>query len=389
MESVDLTPLINSVLLISAGQGIFITVLISSRYLHFYPNRFLVGLTTVLSLTLIHIYLGEKPYYDQLLIRQLLPNIIFLLGPFHYLYTKYLVWQPKRFQKTEYLHFAPTLLLLSYGVLQSVGILAPTDFISAHERSGFIAFNWVYILYSSCYYVLSVRQLSSYRKRIKDVFSNLEKLKVSWLSTLTYFAITCHMIFMIENLFSLIYLNSSGFILSSILSVAYVYSMGYMGILKSPVLGDRHRNDVLEDMESTQIGISENQKYEKSGLKPAQALQYKKALLHKMESDRVYRDSNLTLRDLADLLDVTPHHLSEVINTQTGKNFHDFINSYRVREVINNLADPKKEHLTLLAIGLDAGFNSKTSFNTIFKKNTGKTPSEYKRQKMEVALPET
>jgi AraC-like DNA-binding protein len=87
----------------------------------------------------------------------------------------------------------------------------------------------------------------------------------------------------------------------------------------------------------------------------------------------------LTLAELALALSTTPHNLSEVINTRTGQNFYDFVNGYRVDEVKERLRDPNADHLTLLAIGLEAGFNSKSSFNAVFKKHTSMTPSEYKK----------
>ena len=83
---------------------------------------------------------------------------------------------------------------------------------------------------------------------------------------------------------------------------------------------------------------------------------------------------------MAEALSVSPHNLSEMINTQLGKNFYDFVNGYRVEEVQRRLVDPGSAHLTVLALGLEAGFNSKSSFNAVFKKHTKMTPSQYREQ---------
>jgi YesN/AraC family two-component response regulator len=77
------------------------------------------------------------------------------------------------------------------------------------------------------------------------------------------------------------------------------------------------------------------------------------------------------------LLDCTASKLSAHINTAHQKNFNDFINSYRVQEVKQMLEAGKHKTLSLLGIGLDAGFNSKATFNRVFKKLTGMTPNEY------------
>ena len=97
-----------------------------------------------------------------------------------------------------------------------------------------------------------------------------------------------------------------------------------------------------------------------------------------MAETRPYLDSQLTLQDLAEELAISPHNLSEVINTQAGKNFYDFVNGYRVEEAKRRLRDPRHANLTILAVATDSGFNSKATFNAFFKRSTGQTPSQYR-----------
>ena len=96
-----------------------------------------------------------------------------------------------------------------------------------------------------------------------------------------------------------------------------------------------------------------------------------------MKTERLYLNGELTAQELAQQLGVTPNHLSQVINQVEGKNFFDFVNSYRIEEVKNRMADSRSKSMTLLALALESGFNSKTSFNMVFKKMTGQTPSQY------------
>ncbi len=72
-----------------------------------------------------------------------------------------------------------------------------------------------------------------------------------------------------------------------------------------------------------------------------------------------------------------PNYLSQIINEKEGKSFYDFVNSFRVEEFKRLVKDSKNKQFTLLALAYDCGFNSKSSFNRYFKKNTGKTPSEF------------
>jgi AraC-like DNA-binding protein len=110
----------------------------------------------------------------------------------------------------------------------------------------------------------------------------------------------------------------------------------------------------------------------------ATAARLEAALVALMEAERPYRRGDLTLPELAEALGVTPHNLTEVVNTRLGQSFYDFVNGYRVREAQARLADPAYAGWTVLAVGLEAGFNSKSSFNAAFKRYAGTTPSAYR-----------
>ena len=96
-----------------------------------------------------------------------------------------------------------------------------------------------------------------------------------------------------------------------------------------------------------------------------------------MDDENIYKKSDLNLQELANELDVSTHHLSQVINQELGTNFFDFINQYRVDEAKRKLVHPDYRKLTFLAIAYESGFSSKSSFYRIFKKHTGVSPSSY------------
>ncbi|MCF0075798.1 helix-turn-helix domain-containing protein, partial [Dyadobacter sp. CY261] len=106
-------------------------------------------------------------------------------------------------------------------------------------------------------------------------------------------------------------------------------------------------------------------------------------------ANHLYEDAELTLTKLALKLAIHPHELSRIINIGLDKNFSDFINEFRVREIARKLRDPAYDRLTLLGIAYESGFNSKTTFNRVFKEITGQTPVEYKNGlKKEVPIDE-
>ncbi|WPU94364.1 ABC transporter permease [Mucilaginibacter sabulilitoris] len=96
-----------------------------------------------------------------------------------------------------------------------------------------------------------------------------------------------------------------------------------------------------------------------------------------VKETRYYEDPELSLGSLAEKLDLTPHELSRIINTVLKKSFNDFVNEYRIAEVIRKMQNPVYDRLTLLGIAFDSGFNSKTTFSRAFRRMTGKTPGEY------------
>lgn len=115
-------------------------------------------------------------------------------------------------------------------------------------------------------------------------------------------------------------------------------------------------------------------------LPPEAAERAKNELVHLLKDERLYRDEGLTLLSLAEKLAVSPHQLSWIINEELRVSFPSLVNGYRVEEVKRRLADPASGRTSILEMALDAGFNTKASFNRAFKLHTGMTPSQFKRR---------
>jgi AraC-like DNA-binding protein len=103
------------------------------------------------------------------------------------------------------------------------------------------------------------------------------------------------------------------------------------------------------------------------------------AVVEYMQRKKPYLESELTLDQLAAQLSLKPRLLSRSINEMLGQNFFDFINHYRIEEARRLLTNPKDEKITILEVLYEVGFNSKSSFNTLFKKYTGLTPTEFRK----------
>jgi len=102
-------------------------------------------------------------------------------------------------------------------------------------------------------------------------------------------------------------------------------------------------------------------------------------LIQAMDNQKPFLDAELSLFKLASQLNISSHLLSYIINKGCNENFYQFVNRYRIEEAKKMIDDPKMDHLSLMGIALEVGFNSKTVFNTTFKKSTNQTPSEFKK----------
>lgn len=150
----------------------------------------------------------------------------------------------------------------------------------------------------------------------------------------------------------------------------------------APILAENAENQLLEETDLANIADEESPKpsekrYKDSHIPKEQLEAIRQKLPLLMEKKKPFYNPKLTLSELAQLSESTPHALSRVINEYYEKNFQDFVNDYRIAEFKILALRKDKQHYTLLAIALEVGFNSKTAFNRAFKKATNLTPSEY------------
>ena len=139
----------------------------------------------------------------------------------------------------------------------------------------------------------------------------------------------------------------------------------------------RQRKAIFTHGESNPSDTEQKEKYQKSGLTDELSESLHQKLMRLMQEEALYKKSDISIGELAERLGIHPNYLSQIINEREGKNFYEFVNTFRIEEFKRLIAIPKNQQLTLLSIAFDCGFNSKSSFNRFFKKATGQTPSEY------------
>jgi AraC-like DNA-binding protein len=307
------------------------------------------------------IYLLHAPFfflYIFALIRQRslsLKYYTFLFGPFviytvHFFY--YYLWV-----------FDSAALSINRGLLFVNGALSWSWF----------TFVVLFHIIEPVYLILSYALLKRYRKKLLESVSDTDRINLNWLNVLLSFwlieailLVPVSTLNLIQGWFSIGLME----MLTEGASMIFFFVVGYYGFKQTNIF----TNLELREASSGKITTGN---YERSGLSPQQAKDYHARLLKLMEEKKPWLNGELTAGQLSELVGVSVNHLSQILNKEQHQNFFDFINSYRVSEVIRKMGDIGNSHLTLLAIALDSGFNSKTSFNTVFKKVTNQTPSSY------------
>jgi len=308
-----------------------------------------------------------------------------LLGPWVFLYCQSLTQNRQPLRKLDYLHFLPflffTLDLLRFYLLPGSEKIAEVQsglFIRDFQMLVIMVFKAIHLY---IYLFLSLKEIHSFKQSSFAKNSNTSKhQQVVWTGRIL-FLLTVFLTIM----YGLLCLSVLGYDppvdsdkFGSLILTLMIYLLAFTAI-KYPVLlsGIGQFKEIHREISQTSITpIS----YQSSSLDVNLKKNYLGLLLNHMEQEKPYRNSNIRLDDIAQALDIPSHHLSQVINQLLNVNFNEFINAYRVEEVKQRLLNPSHAHLNILALAFDAGFNSKTSFNRIFKQFTGKTPSLYKSQ---------
>lgn len=296
---------------------------------------------------------------------------LMLLGAGLYFYTKSMTEPRFVFRKRDWLHTVPFFLHFGFYFIRfhrfSIEIkqelLKSGSFISITESR--IMDNLFFILLIS-YMIVIVFMLKRYHQRIQQVTSN-QKSGLRWLLLmilgfifLWFTDVTEYYLFWFKGVhtFMVNVPHPAIFILATIM-----------------VWRTMMQSDTFQE-----LSLLEKEKYP---ISPALRQTYLSKLKHTMESEKIYLNPDLTLSGLSTITSIPPRHLSEIINENMKQNFYDFVNQYRILESKRLLLDNSKTNWSILAILYEAGFNSKTTFNTTFKKQTGLTPTLYRKQMAE------
>lgn len=310
-----------------------------------------------------------------------------LPGPLLYLYTKALTSDKARMDRLDYLHFLPPFLLIlrMLPFLFSPGVekLQYTEELEQQRSVLMIIVLFSYMVSGITYITLSLLVLRRHRKNLAANFSYTDRINLNWLRNLIIGMIVIWSIVTIgHSLDQLTELNIRTEVdqLIFVTLSLFILMIGYFGIKQTWIFSGQIPVEAQDQQENIRQETDFVQ-YRKSGLKNEQADALQVQLERIMKEEKPFLDHKLTLKSLAEHLDIHPNYLSQLINERFQRNFYDFINTARVEEFKKLVQQPESQNYTLLALAIECGFSSKSSFNKFFKKSTGKTPSEFIKSK--------
>ncbi len=223
------------------------------------------------------------------------------------------------------------------------------------------------------YVALLLWRLTTYRKKLKQMFASTENRELGWILWLGLFIGGFWLLDMATVFFEEIYgWEPFTEMLTGPFTLFLVWSIAIWGLRQRP--GFEQSAPVSEEILSP--AIAEPIKYERSALSETRAQRIAAKIEGAMMRDQLYANPNLSLVDLSKHIGVTSNHVSQTLNGTIGENFFDYINRWRVRDAVRQLEATDK---TILAIAYDVGFNSRSSFYTAFKRETGQTPTKLRK----------
>lgn len=360
--------------------GFFSAVLLWFSPRNQLANRFLAGLMTAIACWQIDGFFRVSGLYGQNANLYFLPIFYsFAFGPLIYFYVRSLTNISFRFEAKHLWHFLPVTAQAGLYIFLSLSSYEFRNWFWANvhypltysiEFDGTLVSLLVYLFFS-------LRLLQKYRRYVQENFSETSQLTLRWLRALLLILAVLCVQWTVEIILRDVYHNFYNYDYSYWLLGLLLITLGAAGLQQSNLATVQFRDEPID--ETTPL------------IKAATDINadYVERVRRAMDTDKYYLNPTLTLLELAQHVGLNPKVVSQVINTGIGKSFNDFVNEYRVDEVRKRLRTDDLNRYTLLGIAFESGFNSKTTFNRIFKQHTGQSPSAFASARQEQQNPST
>jgi len=300
-------------------------------------------------------------------------GFVFLIGPVLFFYTKSVVYRRFEWKVGHLFHLIPFIAFTV--VFQIYYHLQPSEYQhliqSAIQRqqlpAGFYYSIAVVYAHVGTYLYFAYREIIFYRQQLQQRFSLLHKRNLDWLM---FMILSVGVMLLITLMYSFLPLATQELLHAGLIAViAFIFVFVNTIVWKAlnqPLIFSGVEPET--EIATTAASLSELERADCD-----------RKLMHAIMTEHAFLNSDLTLDELAERTNIPSKKLSQFINEYYRQNFFDFVNTYRINEAKRILTESKDPKLTVLEVMYQSGFNSKSSFNTLFKKKTGQTPSEFRK----------
>ncbi|HOZ75556.1 MAG TPA: helix-turn-helix domain-containing protein [Flavobacterium sp.] len=302
----------------------------------------------------------------------------FVVAPVFFLSVCYFIAPERKWKKTNFLHFGFAFVMLLSVLLSMIENAPDNDDTSPElKKTISLVFNLICCTQLFLYVVVSYRKIVNHRKHIRLYSSSVENIDLKWLQYIGIGVVLMASVWALEILLGL---SETNVLFDTLSNIAYLFGIlliAYHAMKQKEIypFSDIEKNEILEIVSEIEMPVENRKKL----VSDDKLEEIKNALMQLIATEKPYLDCELSLVKLAQQMNLSTHLLSYTINTGFDENFYQFINRYRIDEAKKMVLDPQMGHLNLVGIAFAVGFNSKTAFNTAFKKATGQTPSEFKK----------
>jgi AraC-like DNA-binding protein len=308
------------------------------------------------------------------------------VGAFFYCYVRSLTGLGN--SRRQLFHFLPLVLLVSalaYGRFQ----LSGSDLLGfLLGKSGALFSNLLlgFQLLAASYAVAALYRLSQYRQRLRQRYSSIERRELHWLSWLSVSFIGLLILWFPANLIGGVWVVP--LVLGRLITLYFVgwFGLRQTAVFMSPITPQSEPESSADEPSSIDTDAAAH-KYARSGMTEAVSGLIGDRLTRWVAQERGYLDPDIKLSDLAESIGTSPQLLSQYLNDVLGLSFFDYINALRVAEIQKMMRDPANDKRTLLDLAFAAGFSSKSTFNTSFKKISGLAPSIWRSRHARTSEP--
>ena len=368
----------NFINILSCGSFLLTAFLVAMnpRHVNVKANKWLSLFLLSLALMLIEDpFFQTKSYLNYPFLIGLTDVSPYLAASTMYLSIAYFVNPTRSFTKKDLWHFIlPCLIaLLSVQTFFLPNAEKIRDYELQNEASNFTNFMVFLLLPLAAYWYFSLKKLIQHQQNVQLFASSTESIDLAWLLRFLLGVTLMLLAWVCERFFNLPYITS----VSCFINLAGAYYLAHFATQQGAIFSAKQA-----DIEAIQTLIEENDDLKapkKQRLTLEQVTVLKPKLVDLMQVQKPYLDSELSLPKLAEMLKLTTNELSYLINEGFNDNFFGFVNNYRVEESKRILTTPQYQHLSMVGIAFEAGFNSKTAFNSAFKKMTGISPTDFQK----------